>query len=121
MRTLIALGAMIAVTGCAATVHPTAQALHVKTMKWGPNTDEMDSFLLLRGFQNYDKLHGMAGYDVCAEKARDGALTGVDVVRFCRSQDGRFRVLHFNTQGPLPTCYEFDPERAETRNCPAKR
>lgn len=112
---------VIALMGCASTVSPQAETVHEKALELGPNSDALLEYLMRRGFRDYTSKLGMADYDICSEKARGGPLTGVDVVRFCASENGRFRVLHFNTHGISTSCYAFDPQRGKTTKCAARR
>lgn len=120
-KNAVLLTCLVALTGCVSTVRPQAEAIHVKALDWGPDSKKLSDFLMRRGFREYTSEWGMGGYDHCVEKARGGALWGVDVVRFCASENGQFRVNHFNTHGTAFECFAFDPEHGTTQKCDARR
>jgi hypothetical protein len=120
-KNAVFLASFVALLGCGSTVHPQAEEIHVKALDWGSNSEKLTSVLMRRGFREYTSEYGMGGHDRCIEKARGGALWGVDVVRFCTSEDGQFRVNHFNTHGIAFECFAFDPEGGTTQKCDAHR
>ena len=120
-KNAVLLICLVALTGCVSTVRPQAEAIHLKALDWGPNSEKLSDYMMLRGFREYASEWGMGRYDHCVEKARGGPLWGVDVVRFCASEDGQFRVNHFNTHVIAFECFTFDPEPGTTHTCAARR